>query len=186
MKKSDTKTYSRRDSATKVLKKMGVPIEKYDDYIEKTETGVVCKIGLANHDYLPSGNEKSSHVRNQKVKKSPGVFNTHEEACTYLLSKGIPKDLHDLYINHMTNGQFGVTVHDNPKNIVVENIDKSDKNKPVVKAKSVSGRCRELILEGYTNKEVWAAIKEEFELDENKKYYPAWNRGKLKREGLIS
>lgn len=50
----------------------------------------------------------------------------------------------------------------------------------------VSVVCRELIVAGKTNDEVWAAVKAEFKLDDGKKHYPAWYRGALRRQGKLS
>jgi hypothetical protein len=44
--------------------------------------------------------------------------------------------------------------------------------------------CR-LILEGKTNDEVWKVLKEQFNLDDKKKYYPGWHRANLKRRGEL-
>lgn len=45
--------------------------------------------------------------------------------------------------------------------------------------------ARALILEGKTNAEVWAVIKDEFKLSDNKKHYPAWYRSEQKRAGNL-
>lgn len=48
---------------------------------------------------------------------------------------------------------------------------------------SISQRCKELIRDGLTNADVWDVIKDEFLLDDKKKYYPAWNRSWMARHG---
>lgn len=58
-------------------------------------------------------------------------------------------------------------------------------NKPGYKIRGISGRCRELILSGKSNDEVWSIIKKEFDLSDDKKYYPHWNRTNMKKKGLI-
>ena len=50
---------------------------------------------------------------------------------------------------------------------------------------SVSSTCREMILAGKTNEQIWKVIQKEFNLDDSKKYYPAWNRSDMKKRGLI-
>jgi hypothetical protein len=46
--KANTQTYSRRDSATKLLRKMGISADKYNDFIEKTDDGnFVCQVAKA-------------------------------------------------------------------------------------------------------------------------------------------
>lgn len=50
--------------------------------------------------------------------------------------------------------------------------------------RSVSGRIKELIMEGrYTDDKIFAIVKKEFELDDNKRSYIAWNRSDLRRKG---
>lgn len=48
---------------------------------------------------------------------------------------------------------------------------------------TVSAVARQLILDGKTNKEVWAIIQPQFKLDDSKKHYPAWYRAELRRNG---
>jgi hypothetical protein len=50
---------------------------------------------------------------------------------------------------------------------------------------TVSSLSRKLILDGKTNKEVWAVIKAKFKLEDNKKHYPAWYRSEMKRSGKL-
>lgn len=51
---------------------------------------------------------------------------------------------------------------------------------------SVSGRMRELIIAGkMKDEEIFAVVKKEFNLTDDKKSYVAWNRAKLKKEGKI-
>lgn len=52
--------------------------------------------------------------------------------------------------------------------------------------RTVTSVVREMIFGGLTNAEIWAAIKEEFKLDDKKKSYPAWYRADAKRRGLLS
>lgn len=54
------------------------------------------------------------------------------------------------------------------------------------KRPSVSGRCQELILAGRALDEVWSTVKAEFQLDDAKKHYPAWNRAMLIRTGRLA
>lgn len=60
---------------------------------------------------------------------------------------------------------------------------------PVVEVKpkkmGISATARELILSGKTNQEVWEALKQQFNLDDSKKHYPAWYRCEMARAGLL-
>ena len=48
---------------------------------------------------------------------------------------------------------------------------------------SVSQTARSLILEGWTNKEIWEELKSAFNLSDSKKNYPSWYRAEMKRNG---
>lgn len=56
---------------------------------------------------------------------------------------------------------------------------------PVKKSRvSVSSRIRELILEGVlTDDKIFAKVQKEFDLDDKKRSYIAWNRSDLRRKG---
>jgi hypothetical protein len=51
---------------------------------------------------------------------------------------------------------------------------------------SVSGTIQSLISAGKTNAEIWDDVKVQFNMDDSKKYYPAWNRSMMVRKGLIA
>jgi hypothetical protein len=51
---------------------------------------------------------------------------------------------------------------------------------------SVSGAIQSLISAGKTNAEIWDDVKVQFNMDDSKKYYPAWNRSMMVRKGLIA
>ena len=51
--------------------------------------------------------------------------------------------------------------------------------------RTVSSVCRELILQGQTNDEIYAAIVTEFNVGADKKHYPSWYRCDLRKKGLI-
>jgi hypothetical protein len=56
---------------------------------------------------------------------------------------------------------------------------------PAAPKVTVASRCRELVLEGKTNQEIWAIVQPEFDLPAEKKSYPGWYRAQLKREGKV-
>lgn len=53
------------------------------------------------------------------------------------------------------------------------------------KRTGISATARALILAGKTNQEVWAELKQQFNLDDSKKHYPTWYRCEMKRKGLL-
>ena len=122
------KFYARRDSATTVLRKMGIPACDYNAFIEVMSDGqFACHIARAEM-YLESLKNKPAKT---KATKAPA----------------------------------------------------SAEAKP--KRTGISATARALILAGKTNQEVWAALKQQFNLDDSKKHYPTWYRCELKRKGQL-
>lgn len=117
------RTVSKRDSATAILRKLGVNPRDYDLFIERTDDGLKVKIGLADDHVQSLKAAAANKPKPPKAAKPPKV--------------------------------------------------------------SVSTVCRELILAGRSNEETWAAVKEQFRLDDSKRHYPAWYRGELRRQGKL-
>lgn len=129
------------------------------------------------------------------------IFKTRDSATTLLRKLGInPRD-YNLFIEKMTDGRVACQVAlaemhlkslKQPKTIIGEGIkagrraaDPVVKSDKPAKAKGVSAVARELILAGKTNQEVWAIIKDAFNLDDSKKHYPTWYRCEMKRKGQL-
>lgn len=63
----ETKTYIRRDSATAVLRKMGIKARDYNHFIEKEDGCVICLVGKAKA-HLTSKVVKTSRTKTKKSK----------------------------------------------------------------------------------------------------------------------
>lgn len=50
---------------------------------------------------------------------------------------------------------------------------------------TVASRCKELVLKGLSNSEIWEIVQPEFSMSDAKRSYPGWYRNSLKREGKI-
>lgn len=134
------------------------------------------------------------------------ILKTRDSATTVLRKLGIQSRDYNLFIEKMTDGRFACQVAraemhleslKNPK--PKAEATKAEVAKPAKagrraadpevtkpKRQGVSSMARDLILAGKTNQEVWAAIKEAFNLDDNKKHYPSWYRCELKRAGKLA
>lgn len=122
------KFYARRDSATTVLRKMGIPACDYSAFIEVMSDGrFACHIARAEM-HLES-------LKNPKPVETKAAKATHPAAET--------------------------------------------------KRTGISATARALILAGKTNQEVWAELKQQFNLNDSKKHYPTWYRCEMKRKGLL-
>lgn len=123
------KFYARRDSATTVLRKMGIHARDYNAFIEVMSDGqFACHIARAEMHLESLKNPKPAETKAAKVPVST-------------------------------------------------------ETKP--KRTGISATARELILAGKTNQEVWAELKQQFDLDDSKKHYPTWYRCEMKRKGQL-
>ena len=123
------KFYARRDSATTVLRKMGIHARDYNAFIEVMSDGqFACHVARAEMHLESLKNPKPAET---KAAKAPA----------------------------------------------------STETKP--KRTGISATARELILAGKTNQEVWAELKQQFDLDDSKKHYPTWYRCEMKRKGQL-
>lgn len=138
------KTYSRRDSCTTVLRKMGVDKKDYDFFIDKQGDVFVCRTDKAERHLA----QIKDMTNQQKV---------------------------------MDDKMVGGPKLDEKSKATKQLMDK------VAKAprRTVTGRARELIFAGKTNEQIWVVLQAEFQLDDSKKHYPAWNRAFLIRTGVI-
>lgn len=119
------KFYARRDSATTVLRKMGIHTRDYNAFIEVVSDGqFACHIARA-----------------------------------------------EMYLESLKNPKPAET--------------KAARPAAETKRTGISATARSLILAGKTNQEVWAELKQQFDLDDSKKHYPTWYRCEMKRKGLL-
>ena len=127
------------------------------------------------------------------------ILKTRDSATTVLRKMGIQSRDYNFFIEKMTDGRIACQVAKaemhleslkNPKPAKAESTKAGRRatDAEVVKPKrqGVSSMARDLILAGKTNQEVWAAIKEAFNLDDSKKHYPSWYRCELKRAGKLA
>lgn len=118
------KIYKRRDSATSLLRKMGINSRDYDLFITKIDNGVQLNIDLAK--------KHATDIKKQTAK---------------------------------------------PK-----------RKTPKEKRTTISSLCRDMILDGATNAEIFAKLQETYgeeRFDQDKRHYPAWYRCELRRKGAL-
>lgn len=117
------------------------------------------------------------------------MFTKRDSATAFLRKHGITKTDYALFIGKASDGKVGVRIDgdSNPIHFVV-----ADKPKANGAAKpdqerqpTVASVCRELLLAGKTNAEVWAVVQPQFSLDDAKKTYPSWYRSELRRQGKL-
>ena len=118
---------------------------------------------------------------------------TRDAATAQLRKLGIAKEFYNKFITHHEGG-FSVELGAAKKFLEPPKTTKTKTAKAKRDVKldgvtrredTVSARARQLILEGLANKDVFAKLKEEFNLPETKKSYPAWYRSELRRQGKL-
>jgi hypothetical protein len=68
------------------------------------------------------------------------------------------------------------------KEVVIEERKTSRTATPAI-AETATEAIRRMIRAGSSNAEIWEVVKKQFNLDDKKKYYPAWYRFDLRRKG---
>lgn len=160
------KSYARRDSATALLRKMGVAQIDYALFI--TLVGGEYRVDVtAAEEHVGDDDELVPCVTTAPV-ETPVVHAIPEPEVMV-----IPKPVAKVVEPKAT------------KKVVKVQEPKVAEPTKVTEDMTVSDVARTLILEGKTNKEVWAVIQAQFGLDDSKKSYPSWYRCELKRKGQL-
>lgn len=148
--------YKTRDSATSVLRRLGVSAKNYNKFIKVLEDGtLLCQLSEVEKFLVALQPQSMAEVGNPipetgLVPKNSKPIVSAEKRMT---SRGL-----------------------RPPQVI--------KNRAPQKYGTVSGEMRKLILEGKSNQEVWEITKNMFSLDDSKKHYPAWYRCQMRRGGL--
>ncbi len=116
----------------------------------------------------------------------PKIYTRRDSALKALKKAGVKTEDYDKYLRKTAKG-FLVNLPGKGEKAPTEPKKKSKKKaaakKPAGEKKaSVASRIRELIKQGKDNKQVWAIVKPEFKLDDNKKHYPGWYRSQMNRD----
>lgn len=157
------KTFTRRDSATATLRKMGINSRDYNLFIKANAThpeNFDLDLGLAQAHLIKLADlAEGPNKRPVKTTTKP-----------------------------LTEAQYQAEAN----RIANEKPAKAAKAEKKVKAAkthagedSVSAVMRQMLLAGKTNLEVWEHCQPLFNLDEKKRGYPAWYRTELKNKGLL-
>ena len=164
----ETKVYTRRDSATAALKKIGVQKEDYSKFITKhtDDDGDLYEVDLVAAKASLDIQEEPALER-RAVETPPPVERRAGMA--------------DLVAAQSATAE---ALKETAKTLA--SIKPAPARRPQRQAgRTVSSVARELIVSGKSNDEVWKALKNEFKLDDGKKHYPAWYRSEAKRKGLV-
>lgn len=127
------------------------------------------------------------------------IVKSRDAATSILRKMGITARDYNLFITKLDSGDFSCRValaerHLRPKPPEPPPVVKERKpriqgphvlNGCSTNPNSVSTVVRRAILNGRSNQDIWEEIREKFNLDDKKKYYPSWYRCDLRRKGLL-
>lgn len=178
------KSYARRDSATALLRKMGISQADYNQFI--TLVGSEYKVDVtAAEDHLGDDDEalELDPEVDDIVSDIVGGKKTFYQGMAALLK---PEPKATKKVAKVVEPKVAKVVEPKAtKKVVKVQEPKAVEPTKTAEEMTVSDVARTLILEGKTNEEVWAVIKAQFDLDDSKKSYPSWYRCELKRKGQL-
>lgn len=150
---------ARRDSATRLLKDMGIAPTHYNAFIAKTTDGRISVNVVKAKEFI------DSHLRDVKM----NVGQARNKGKT-------PNDV--------ASNRVRVPKAKAPKAKKV----KKERQARVLKAgekPSVSSVIKTMILAGKDNATIHAAMVRDYGHDDDKKHYPSWYRSQMRRDGLV-
>lgn len=122
------------------------------------------------------------------------VVARRDSAVTILRKLGTPPDMYKDFVSELTDGRWAAQVGrakdylEQRKDLAAERNAIKAKNatasaKRGERKAPISQTCLTLFREGKHNGEVWEHIKAKYELDDEKRGYPAWYRSYFRRRG---
>lgn len=157
------KTVARRDSATTILRKLGLKPRDYNLFIEETADGkFAVKVGAAEKHLKDLAGPSPEELK-AKAEQEAKVTELRTKLERKVKSEKAAKASKETFRAAQT----------------VAN--------PITEAptpgESCSSYSRRMITAGHSNAELWAALVEHFKLDAGKRGYPAWYRHQMRKAG---
>lgn len=158
-----TKTVARRDSATTILRKLGIQPRDYNLFITETaDNKFAVKVGAAEKHLKDLAGPSPEELK-AKAAQAAEVTKLRAKLEQNVKSKKAVIARKEAYRAAQ----------------VVAN--------PVAEAPTDGESCasyaRRTIAAGHTNAEVWDALVRHFKLDDGKRGYPAWYRYQMRKAG---
>lgn len=119
-------------------------------------------------------------VKQDQVK----IYLSRDAATARLRKIGLRVPDYDLFINKLPDGRLACNVSKAEEHFEAF----KDRYEDGVELGTISNMCREMILNGYSNTEIFTALQEKFGEDRigtNQRHYPSWYRCALRREGRL-
>lgn len=207
-----TRTFARRDSATAVLRKLGLRPRDYDLFIKsldgKFELSLEAAEAHARALQAQTGAEPDDEAppKRDGGEREPQALGTPPFDGTLVVDPTpmpapakpakAPRPRAEPKVAKPAASPFAGLGHRAPREPQAKlppeaRQARAARRAALPKAPSrpakvtCSSRARELIRAGKTNQEVWDLISVEFKLDDKKRLYPAWYRRELRRKGEL-
>lgn len=174
------KVVANRDSATAILRKLGISKANYGNFIDKKDGEFHINIAAAKESLLAATG--GLRMVERQAEKKEEIMEELKEEVKEELKEELKAEIKQ-EIKSAVKKRVGAT----GKKPILMPVP-AGKSKITVKGaakRTVSSVIRELIYQGKTNKEIWDLVQAEFNLSADKKWYPAWYRSDLKRSGKL-
>lgn len=152
---SKSKLYARRDTVVAILRKMGINKADYNNFISTPTSGTESGF------YVDVVAAEASLKPIKKTQSKP-------QAETQAKPKAKPKAKQKAKAKPVVSDE-----HEEPATT------------RSTSGKSISKIIQGMILKGMSNQQIWDVMKQQYGLDDSKKYYPAWNRSEMRRSGKL-
>jgi len=168
-KQAEVKSVSKRDSATAILRKMGIKKEDYDKFIMKVGSAFEVNIAAAEASLkstAPAPAAKSQAKPAKAATKAAKAAKPAKAAKSQAKpAKAVTK----------------------PARAAKPVTQLYDPYKRPITVRTVRSAIIEGVLAGKSNDAIWADVNKEFgKQPEKHKHYPAWYRGQLRRNKIIN
>lgn len=109
------------------------------------------------------------------------TYKRRDSATRILRKLGVDPDNYALFIAKNKDGTFSINFENAKRSVSQMVLEKRGR-------RSISRDCQELIMQGLSNKDAFAKLQEMYgteRMPDHKKWYPGWNRAKLRRLGAL-
>lgn len=174
------RTFKNRRSATGLLRKLGVPADRYGDLITARDGGASFEVDTEEAKMVATRHAALTDEGTSTLVKA-GSDERAQPVGPTTAKKAVQRQRRAARAERIAAKSRAARAERE-----AQQAERAAKKAPKAPRVTVSSRARELILAGKTNAEVGAVLKAEFKLDDAKvKAYPSWYRGDLRRKGLL-
>lgn len=153
---TDVRIYKNRDSATAMLRKLGIAAVSYPKFFEKQEDGSYKVFVLKAEQSLLSAAVP--------VVAAAEIANPKQDTFADLEGREAIDERHATRRRQRIQAARDGAVH-----------------RPLPDTVSVGAVIREMVRAGHTNAEIWAVVQPKFNIPDSRKWYVSWYKSDMKR-----